>query len=58
MVWLVLKKTQKAAARAERVNKLVANLERKVAISTESASGPNDPDALSSCRTISRLEAE
>jgi len=49
---------QKAAARAERVNKLVENLERKLGIFTESAVGPDDPDVSSSWRTISQLEAE
>lgn len=49
---------QKAAARAERVGKLVENLERKLGIFTESATGPNDLDVSNSWRTISQLEAE
>ena len=49
---------QKAAARAERVNKLVENLQRKLGIFTESAVGPDDPDVSSSWRTICQLEAE
>ncbi|KAH7922296.1 DnaJ-domain-containing protein [Leucogyrophana mollusca] len=49
---------EKAAARAERVQKLVDNLERKLGIFTESASGPDDPDSAKSWRTICQLEAE
>ena len=49
---------QKAAVRAERVNKLVHNLEHKLSIFTESATGPNDPDVSGSWRTICQLEAE
>jgi hypothetical protein len=49
---------QKSAARAERVKKLVENLERKLGIFTESAVGPSDPDVSSSWRTICQLEAE
>jgi len=49
---------QKAAARAERVSKLVHNLEHKLSIFTESATGPNDPDVSGSWRTICQLEAE
>ena len=49
---------QKAAARAERVNKLVHNLEHKLSIFTESATGPSDPDVSGSWRTICQLEAE
>lgn len=52
------KQLQRAAVRAERVNKLVENLERKLGIFTESAVGPNDLDASKSWRTISQLEAE
>ncbi|THH31683.1 hypothetical protein EUX98_g2491 [Antrodiella citrinella] len=49
---------EKAAARAERVEKLVENLERKLGIFSESATGPNDPDVTESYRTICQLEAE
>ncbi|KAG2044153.1 DnaJ-domain-containing protein [Suillus americanus] len=49
---------EKAAARAERVQKLVENLERKLSIFTESAAGPYDPDVTNSWRTICQLEAE
>ncbi|KAG2748220.1 DnaJ-domain-containing protein [Suillus brevipes Sb2] len=49
---------EKAAARAERVQKLVENLERKLSIFTESATGPYDPDVTNSWRTICQLEAE
>jgi len=49
---------QKAAARAERVNKLVENLERKLGIFTESATGPDDRDVTQSFKTICELEAE
>ncbi|KAJ3512552.1 hypothetical protein NLJ89_g3454 [Agrocybe chaxingu] len=52
------KAAEKAAARAERVKKLVDNLERKLGIFTESATGPNDPDVSSSWRTICQLEAD
>ena len=55
---MLISTTQKAAARAERVGKLVENLERKLGIFTESATGPNDPDVSNSWRTISQLEAE
>jgi hypothetical protein len=44
--------------RAERIQKLVDNLERKLGIFTESATGPDDRDVLQSWRTISELEAE
>lgn len=50
--------TQKAAMRKERVQKLVDNLERKLGIFTESATGPDDMDVTRSWRTISELEAE
>ncbi|KZT67513.1 DnaJ-domain-containing protein [Daedalea quercina L-15889] len=50
--------TQKAAARAERVEKLVENLERKLGIFAESATGPNDAHVTQSYRTICQLEAE
>ena len=49
---------QKAAVRAERVSKLVENLDRKLSIFTESATGPNDPQVTESFRTICKLEAE
>lgn len=49
---------EKAAARAERVQKLVENLERKLSIFTESATGPYDSDVTNSWRTICQLEAE
>ncbi|KAI0804553.1 DnaJ-domain-containing protein [Irpex lacteus] len=49
---------EKAAARAERVGKLVENLERKLGIFAESASGPNDPEVTKSYRQICALEAE
>jgi hypothetical protein len=44
--------------RKERVQKLVDNLERKLGIFTESATGPDDMDVTRSWRTISELEAE
>ncbi|KAG0704080.1 DnaJ-domain-containing protein [Suillus ampliporus] len=49
---------EKAAARAERVQKLVENLERKLSIFTESTTGLDDPDVSHSWRTICQLEAE
>jgi hypothetical protein len=49
---------QKAAVRAERVQKLVDNLERKLGIFTESATGPDDRDVSTSWRTICELETE
>ncbi|KAI0699491.1 DnaJ-domain-containing protein [Cerioporus squamosus] len=49
---------EKAAARAERISKLVENLDRKLSIFTESAAGPNDPQVTESFRTICKLEAE
>ncbi|TDL20410.1 DnaJ-domain-containing protein [Rickenella mellea] len=49
---------EKAAAREERVSKLQDNLERKLSIFTESATGPNDRDVSESWRTICALEAE
>lgn len=52
------KAAEKAAVRKERVQKLVENLERKLGIFTESATGPNDPDVTNSWRTICELEAE
>ena len=49
---------QKAAVRAERVAKLVENLDRKISIFTESAVGPNDVQVTESFRTICKLDAE
>ncbi|OCH87992.1 DnaJ-domain-containing protein [Obba rivulosa] len=49
---------QKAAERAERVQKLVENLERKLGIFSESATGPSDTQVVQSYRTICALEAE
>ncbi|KAF7986759.1 hypothetical protein HWV62_20344 [Athelia sp. TMB] len=49
---------EKAAVRAERVQKLVANLERKLGIFTESATSPDDRDVTESWRTICALETE
>ncbi|KDQ57948.1 hypothetical protein JAAARDRAFT_193432 [Jaapia argillacea MUCL 33604] len=49
---------EKAAAREERVAKLVENLERKLGIFTESAAGPDDPNVSRSWRDICMLEAE
>ncbi|KAK7018636.1 DnaJ-domain-containing protein [Favolaschia claudopus] len=49
---------EKAKAREERVQKLVENLDRKLSIFTESATGPNDPDVTASWKTISALEAD
>ena len=49
---------QKAAARAERVEKLVEHLERKLGIFAESATSPSDLDVTQSYRTICQLEAE
>ncbi|EIN04114.1 DnaJ-domain-containing protein [Punctularia strigosozonata HHB-11173 SS5] len=48
----------KAAARKERVDKLVDNLERKLAIFAEQAQGPEDPEVTRSWRTICSIEAE
>lgn len=52
------KAAEKAKVREERIKKLVENLDRKLSIFTESATGPNDPDVTSSWRTICALEAE
>ncbi|KZT20702.1 DnaJ-domain-containing protein [Neolentinus lepideus HHB14362 ss-1] len=49
---------EKAEARKERVDKLVENLERKLGIFTESATGPGDRDVMRSWREICALEAE
>jgi hypothetical protein len=40
------------------VQKLVDNLERKLGIFTESATGPDDVDVLQSWKTICELETE
>ncbi|KAJ7207997.1 X-domain of DnaJ-containing-domain-containing protein [Mycena pura] len=53
-----VKSAEKAKMREERIKKLVENLERKLSIFTESATGPNDPDVTASWRTICALEAE
>ncbi|XP_006457067.1 hypothetical protein AGABI2DRAFT_195948 [Agaricus bisporus var. bisporus H97] len=52
------KATEKAAARAKRVEQLVENLTRKVGIFAESATGPADADVSKSWRTICEIEAE
>ncbi|KAJ3529151.1 hypothetical protein NM688_g7892 [Phlebia brevispora] len=49
---------EKAAAREERIRKLVENLERKLGIFAESAQSHNDPDVTRSYRTICALEAD
>ncbi|KAI0822196.1 DnaJ-domain-containing protein [Trametes gibbosa] len=49
---------EKAAVRAERVQKLVENLDRKLSIFTESAATPNDLQVTESFKTICKLEAE
>jgi len=49
---------EKAAAREERVQKLVENLRHKLGIFTESATSVNDPEVAESWRTICSLEAE
>jgi curved DNA-binding protein CbpA len=49
---------EKAKAREERVRKLVENLERKLGIYTESATGPEDRDVERSWREICAIEAE
>ncbi|KAJ6510449.1 X-domain of DnaJ-containing-domain-containing protein [Mycena sanguinolenta] len=53
-----VKSAEKAKMREERIKQLVENLDRKLSIFTESATGPNDPDVTSSWRTICGLEAE
>ncbi|KAJ7641339.1 X-domain of DnaJ-containing-domain-containing protein, partial [Roridomyces roridus] len=53
-----VKREEKAKVRQERIQKLVENLERKLSIFTESATGPNDPDVTASWRTICSLEAD
>jgi hypothetical protein len=40
------------------VQKLVAELDRKLSIFSESAVGPDDQDVIQSWRTICELEAE
>lgn len=52
------KAAEKAKVREERIKKLVENLDRKLSIFTESATGPDDPDVTSSWKTICALEAE
>ncbi|KAJ7119499.1 DnaJ-domain-containing protein [Mycena epipterygia] len=52
------KSAEKAKVREERIKKLVENLDRKLSIFTESATGPDDPDVASSWRTICALEAD
>jgi curved DNA-binding protein CbpA len=49
---------EKAAAREERVQKLVDTLQHKLGIFTENANGPNDTEVMESWRTICSLEAE
>ncbi|KAF8476315.1 DnaJ-domain-containing protein [Russula ochroleuca] len=49
---------EKAAAREERVQKLVENLRHKLGIFTENATSVNDPEVAESWRTICALEAE
>ncbi len=49
---------EKARERAERVEKLAANLVRKLSIFTEAAKGPDDPQVGPSFKEICRLEAE
>jgi len=49
---------EKAAAREERVLKLIENLRHKLSIFTESATSVNDPEVVESWRTICTLEAE
>lgn len=49
---------QRAAVREERVRKLVEELDRKLSIFTESATGVDDVDVTRSWRTICELEAE
>ena len=52
------KSAERAAVREERVSKLFENLERKVAIFTEIAAGPNDRDMLNGYKQMCELEAE
>ncbi|KAI0276240.1 DnaJ-domain-containing protein [Russula aff. rugulosa BPL654] len=49
---------EKAAAREERVQKLIENLRHKLGIFTESATSVDDPGASESWRTICSIEAE
>ena len=49
---------QREAIRQERVRKLVEELERKLSIFTESATGVDDKDVTQSWRTICELDAE
>jgi hypothetical protein len=55
---LTLCPVQKAAARKQRIDKLVEALERKLSIFTESANGPDDPQVTASWRAICYLEAQ
>ncbi|KAF8259795.1 X-domain of DnaJ-containing-domain-containing protein [Lactarius quietus] len=48
----------RAAAREERVQKLVDSLQHKLGIFTENASGPTDAEVMESWRTICSLEAK
>ena len=52
------KSAERAAVREERVSKLFENLERKVAIFTEIAAGPNDRDMINGYKQMCELEAE
>ncbi|KAF8344396.1 DnaJ-domain-containing protein [Amanita rubescens] len=52
------KSAERAAVREERVSKLFENLERKVAIFTEIAAGPNDRDMLNGYKQMCELEAD
>ncbi|KAF7293222.1 J domain-containing protein [Mycena chlorophos] len=52
------KAAEKARAREERIKKLVENLDRKLSIFTESATGPDDREVANSWRTICALEAD
>ncbi|KAF8127861.1 DnaJ-domain-containing protein [Boletus edulis] len=49
---------EKAEARAERIRKLVENLDRKLSIFTESATDPDDAEVSNSWRTICQIEAD
>ena len=55
---LTLYSVQKAAARKQRIDKLVGALERKLGIFTESANGPDDPQVTASWQAICHLEAQ
>lgn len=49
---------QRAALKEERIRKLVDELQRKLSIFTESATGIDDVDVTRSWRTICELDAE